>query len=288
MQSIKEIKTRIKSVTDTAKITKAMELISASKMSSYSAKYSNNMLYYSHVQEVISNIIWSASTDIQHKFLEKRTEGKNAFIIIGSDKGLAGDYNYSLLKYANNVISENPDSKVFCVGKKVSDFFANLGDNVEIIDCNREPILEDARKISTKLEYLYSNKEINSLSIIFTKMVSKAYQEPSILKVLPMEKENFRHHLKIKDGMISTIDFEPSYKRVFDKLVPEYLVGMVYTCLIQSKYSEHLERMRAMNGATSNALDLVDELNLTYNKVRQEKITTELNELGTVHLIEEN
>jgi len=285
MKNVKEIKARIKSITETAQITKAMELISASKMQKASLKYNNNRAYFSRIRECIFDILTYGDLNTEQIYLKKRQEGYTFFLIIGSDKGLAGEYNHSLLSFAANEVRSVEKRKIFCIGTTVYNYFQGLGEDVENISYNHEPILEDARIIATDFTERYKAGEMREMVIIFTKLVSKAMQKPQKIRLLPILKEDFE--AKKEDmGRNIKLYFEPNVSSVMKILAPQYILGIVYSCLIESKYGEHLERMRAMNAATESANDIVSSLQIKYNKARQEKITTEMTELSSSHIDE--
>ncbi|MGN1042008.1 MAG: FoF1 ATP synthase subunit gamma [Christensenellales bacterium] len=280
MQSVKDIKARIKSVSETAKITRAMELISASKMQKASVRYNDCQAYFVKVREIIGDIIHNAEpTDSPHPYLDGNRKGKKAYLIIGSDKGLSGDYNHALNEFAHSVIKE--DAVIFCAGDIVYRSFVGHGDVRKI--SLEKGTLEEARIIATHIAEYYKNGEINEVDVIFTRLVTKSRQECTSIKLLPILKQDFE--IRKENEYIKRLDFEPSPMSVFAIIVPQYIIGMIYGCITEAKYAEHLERMRAMNSATESAEELKESLQISYNKARQEKITTELTELS-VSLLE--
>ncbi len=284
MKNVKEIKARIKSVTETAQITKAMELISASKMQKSSLKYGSNRAYFSRVRECISDILHYGDLSGEQKYLKKRESGATYFLVVGSDKGLSGEYNHNLLSFAAKEIAKVDKRKIFCIGTTVYNYFQSQGEDVENISFNHEPILEDARIIATDFAERFKADEMKEMVIIYTKLVSKTMQMPQSIRLLPILKEDFEKN-QGEDKNIK-LYFEPNVNSVINILAPQYILGIMYSCLIESKYGEHLERMRAMNSATQSANDIVSSLHLMYNKARQEKITTEMTELSSSHIEE--
>ncbi len=284
MQSVKDIKARIKSVSETAKITKAMELISASKMQKASVRYNNSQAYFIKVRRILGDIMNNTEfdEDNMHPYLDGKRAGRKAYLIIGSDKGLSGDYNHAVNEFAKSVIGEDDGSIIFCIGDVVYKNFSSAYKDVRKINCP-EGTLEDARIIATHIAEDYKKGEINRVEVIYMHLVTKSKQECSVMKLLPILKEDFS--VVKENEYIKRLDFEPDAMSVFAILVPQYLVGILYGCITEGKYAEHLERMRAMNAACDSAKKLMDELQLNYNKARQEKITTELTELS-VSLLE--
>ncbi len=282
MDNIKEIKARKKSVTETAQITRAMELISASKMQKGSVKYANNRAYFMRVRECISSVLNNTEFYTKHNYL-KRNEGDTYFLIIGSDRGLAGEYNHTLLSFATEEIKKAENRKIFCIGAKVFHHFHEMGESVVEIKCAPEPVLEDARIITNDFIQMYDASEMGELVIIYTKLITKSVQKPDVIRLLPVLKEDFPLGAEEKE---TKLDFEPDVATVMEILVPQYILGIVYSCLIESKFNEHLERMRAMSASTDNANKLIKELQLSFNKARQAKITTEITELSSAQLID--
>lgn len=284
MQSVKDIKNRIKSVSETAQITRAMELISASKMQRASVRYNNSQEYFNKVRKVIYDIVVNAEFDEKHPYLTEGRKGKKAYVVIGSDKGMSGDYNHSVISYASEIIEKDTDCVVLCIGDTVFQHFAALGKEVGKLECSQEGTLEDARIIATGLVERYKSGELNEIDVIYTRLITKAKQSCDIIKLLPILPENFEADKKGESFYKSRLEFEPNASEVFGILVPQYFIGILYGCITAGKYTEHLERMRAMNSATKNANELLEELQLNYNKARQEKITTGITELSAVLL----
>lgn len=285
MENVKDIKVRIKSVTETAQITRAMELISASKMQKGSVKYANNRAYFMRVRECLSSVLNNSEFYSKHMYLKKKQGGETYFLIIGSDKGLAGEYNHTLISFATQEIQKVEKRKLFCIGATVYNHFEAMGESVVNVPCEQEPVLEDARIIANDFIQMYDAGEMDEMIIIYTKLITKAVQKPDVIRLLPVLKEDFPLAL---DGQETKLDFEPDVSSVMKILVPQYILGIAYSCLIESKFNEHLERMRAMSAATENANELINDLQISFNKARQEKITTEITELSSAQLNEQN
>lgn len=281
MQSVKDIKNRIKSVSETAQITRAMELISAAKMQKASARYNSSQAYFTKVRKIIYDIVKFSDFDEPHPYLTRKKEGKHAYLIIGSDKGMSGDYNHAVISFASETVEKDPESEVLCIGETVFKHFTETRGQVEKIACSQEGTLEDARIIATRLVEDYKQGIYSEINIIYMSLVSKSRQKCAMIRLLPILSEDFDVE---STGYISRLEFLPDAESVFGILVPQYFIGILYGCITAGKYTEHLERMRAMNSATKNASELLDELQINYNKARQEKITTEITELSAVLL----
>ena len=150
----------------------------------------------------------------------------------------------------------------------------------------QNPTLDDARGITQDLIDLYDLDFIDSIKVVYTEMVSPAEQRPVVLRLLPILKEDFAD-IEEEEASKVIFDFEPSPKEVLDILAPQYALGIVFSCLIQSVYSENYERMRMMKEATENAKDLINKLSLEYNRARQEAITKEIAELSSSSLFQQ-
>lgn len=282
MQNIVDIKNRSASIKETAQITKAMEMISTSKLRKANKKYISNSAYFNKVRLTIKDILEHTAGNINHPYLAKQQGERTAYIIIASDKGLAGDYNHKILKYAYEEISQKSDRYLFVIGHMAQAFFQARGifPDIEYLHAAQNATLDDARGITQDLLEMYDNHMIDSIKVIYTKMVSSTVQQPVTLRLLPLVPEDFLDiPSELNYGAI--LDFEPSPKKVFDILVPQYIIGIVYSCLIQSIYSEHYERIRTMHNATQNANELIEKLDLEYNRARQELVTTEIAEISS-------
>ncbi len=279
MQSVKDIKNRIKSVSETAQITRAMELISAAKMQKASTRYNSSQAYFNKVRKIIYDIVKFSDFDEPHPYLNLKKGGKHAYLVIGSDKGMSGDYNHSIISFASEIVEKDSDGEVLCIGETVYKHFLDKRGKAEKIVCSQEGTLEDARIIATGLVEDYKAGIYNEINIVYTSLVSKSKQQCAVMRLLPILAEDFEADFG-SEGYIKRLDFLPDAATVFGILVPQYFIGVLYGCITAGKDTEHLERMRAMNSATKNASELLDELQINYNKARQEKITTEITELS--------
>lgn len=273
MQSIKDIKSRIKSVSETAQITRAMELISAAKTQKAAARYNNSRAYFDQVRPLLFNIVRSVEFDEENYYMTVR-EGKKAYLVIGSDKGMSGDYNHAIISYVME--NTNEGDELFCIGEAVYASLSSVrGDRVSLLPCSPDGELEDARLIAATLLSGYDDGQYTELSVIYTSMVNKAQQDCKSLLLLPIVPEGEKNKTELN------FEFAPDYKSVFVSILYQYVVGTIFGCILSGKYTEHLERMRATNAATQNANELLEQLQLNFNKARQEKITTELTELSS-------
>ncbi len=280
MLNLSEIKYHINSVEKTRQITSAMELISVSKMKKATQKYENNLTYFKKVRHTIKDILQHSPDGITHKYLSHREGKRTVYVVIASDKGMAGDYNHNVLNMVWQHMQNVEEKYVFTIGQMAREFFAKNGQTVDIeyMHTIQNPTLDDARHITENIIEMYDNNLFDEVLVCFTREYSMAKQEPMMIKLLPVEAKDFDD--VIVDGEHSgQIEYEPSRKDVLNLLVPQYIVGSLYGCLVQSVASEHLKRMTAMSSATKNANEMLEELKVDYNKARQEKITNELTEI---------
>ncbi|MDD3946608.1 MAG: ATP synthase F1 subunit gamma [Clostridia bacterium] len=280
MQNIIDIKNRIKSIKDTAQITKAMQLISVSKMRKADEKYEQNDRYYRRIKSTIKDIFAHTST-VTHPYLQHRPGNATAYIVIASDAGLAGDYNHRVLSFAENEIKTVDKYKIFTVGHIAEEFFVNRNyeTDSEFVYCTQNPTIDDVRRLATTAVDLYDTGEVDEVRIIYTRHV-KGHNIALSTRVVPIEKSDFDDAKSFSDYN-EILLFEPSASQVFNILVPQYVLGTIFNALIESIRCEHSERMMAMNNATNNANDMIHTLELEYHRARQAKITSELSEMSS-------
>ena len=280
MSDTAEIKHRIKSVSDTRQITKAMELISVAKVRKAMQKQAVNAAYFNSVRYTIKDIM-RHSTDIRHKYLVHRPNNRTAYIVIAGDKGLAGAFNSNVLNMAWEHMQARPVHYVVTIGQMARAFFENKRQPVdlEFTHAVTNPTLHDARGITRDILDLYDRNLMDEVVVVFTRMYSTTVQKPELVRLLPISESDIPE--EIRSTFTGEILYDPSPKEVLNVLVPQYLVGMIYSVLIHSFASEHASRMLAMSNANKNADKMLETLNLEYNRSRQSAITTELLDLAS-------
>ena len=281
MANAREIKLRIKGINETKKITKAMKLISASKLKKARAMHEATMPFFRRVQDTMTDIL-AHLPDIESVYFDKRekkTERKNGYIVVASDKGLNGGYNHNILKLASNVIDKEK-SIVFPIGNVVVNHMIKEGYNT-IADFGYSGEINDigvSQSVADHLLDLYKEGEIDELYLIFTEMESAISLKPRIMKLLPLEKKDVVNPERETDKFMK-LSLEPTPEEVFDMLASKFVKGILYSGLIESYVSEHSARMNAMDNATNNAEKIVKKLTLNYNRARQAAITQEISEI---------
>ncbi len=280
MSDTAEIKHRIKSISDTRQITKAMELISVAKMRKAMEKQAVNAAYFNSVRSTIKDIM-RHSTDIHHKYLEHRPNDRTAYIVIAGDKGLAGAFNNNVLNMAWEHMQTRPVHYVVTIGQMARAFFEHKHQPVdlEFTHAVTNPTLHDARGIMRDILDLYDKNLMDEVVVVFTRMYSTTVQKPELVRLLPIVETDIPG--EETSSFTGDILYDPSPREVLNVLVPQYLVGMIYSVLIHSFASEHAARMLAMSNANKNADAMLESLNLEYNRSRQDAITTELLDLAS-------
>ena len=280
MADIAELKHRIKSIQDTHQITKAMELISVAKMRKAMLKQAASSVYFDKVRATLKDIMLH-STDIRNAYVRHRPDTRAAYIVVAGDKGLAGAFNNNVLNLAWQHIQTRPVHYVITIGQMARSFFESRDQAVdlEFTHAVTSPTLHDSRGIMRDILDLYDRNLMDEVYVVFTRMISSSVHEPTVVKLLPIEAKDIE--VEAASSFRGEICYDPSPSEVLDILVPQYLVGMIYSTLIHSAASEHAARMMAMSNANKNADKMLDSLSLEYNRLRQSAITTELLDLSS-------
>lgn len=269
--STKEIKNRIRSMESTKQITKAMEMVAASKLRHAQNQVQNARPYFETLRDTIKDII-ASDAQISSPYVSARPVKRAVVIVIAGDRGLAGGYNSNVIKAAQ-AQCEGKEVTVLPIGKKAMDWFKS-----------RQPILTeqyaeagemtvgDCFSIAKQLAQKYCAGEFDEILIAYTKFVSVLTQTPVMLPLLPLTQVEGAH-----SG--SEIVYEPDCETVLERIVPEYLGGVLYGALCESRAAEQAARRTAMNAATQNAEEMIEDLSLKFNQARQAAITQEITEI---------
>jgi len=273
--STKEIKTRIRSMESTKQITKAMEMVAASKLRRAQAQVLSSRPYFEILFNTINEIV-DTNRDFSSPYLTQRPVKKIAYVVIAGDRGLAGGYNSNILKLVMNEI-QGKDACVVPIGKKAVDYFKSH--NVPMLTTNyaeaENMSLGDCFTIAKRLCKQYLSGEFDEICVAYTNFVSVLSQTPGSLRLLPL----LRHDTGKEGTVESDIVYEPDATEVFDAIVPEYLGGILYGALCESRASEQAARRTAMDSATQNADEMIANLSLQFNRARQAAITQEITEI---------
>lgn len=281
MANMREIRTRIKSIGDTMKITNAMYLISSSKLKKARKQLEATEPYFEMIQAALVDIAAHAP-DLKHPFFDtrnKKQRKKRGYLIMTADRGLAGAYNHNVLKMAEEQISGDEDCKLFVMGYMGRNYFGKRNEafmDEDFFYTTQNPTIYRARRIAEQLIDLYLQEELDEICIIYTKMISSMVSEAKMVKVLPLNRGDYEMAGK-RPGRATA--FQPSIHAVMDRLVPNYVKGLVYGAMVESFSSELNARMMAMEGASKSAKEMIQALELLYNRARQAAITQEITEV---------
>jgi F-type H+-transporting ATPase subunit gamma len=289
MPSTRDIRRRIKSVKNTAQITKAMQMVAAAKMRKAQQAALVGRPYADLMNEVLAQAA-TRTAAFEHPLMEVREVKKRAVIIVSTDRGLCGGLNGNLLREAAKV---DKNTTVFIgAGKKGSQFIARTKRQLAAEFTYKDtPQFAEARAISKFAQDLFLKGEVDAVDILYTKYISTLVQQPTTIPFLPVGKiEAVKAGIGAKAEELKVVDktdlfeFEPDEKTVLSALLPHSLNFQVHQILLEAKASEHSARMVAMKNATDNAKQLIKDLTLEYNKLRQSNITKELLEITTAQM----
>ena len=266
-----EIKRRIKSVESTRKITKAMGLVATSKLRKARKELIANEQYNNLCKEVISEVVSSMPEDFDSIYY-KSFDGDKLYIVLTSDTGLCAGYNNTVAIYLNNLVQKSGGAKVVVVGSKGISYLSRykISTYAEYVDLPDMPATKDINRIYNDAIYLYEKGDVSEVNIVYTEFISPVKQEVKSVKILPIEKKASREGQYI---------IEPSEEAVFKNAIDMYLKSQLKTCMLSAKAREHSARMTAMDEATENANDILQSLNIKFNRIRQGIITQEISEI---------
>ncbi len=269
-----DIKRKIKSVNSTMQITKAMKLVSTAKLKKNRDRVDITKPYFDTVLETVQNMV-SSQKSIKHDFLEERLIKKTLYILITSDRGLCGGYNINAIKKAIEDVSAPHKALFIPIGKKAFDYLKNRDYNChkEFIGISESPQFSHSQSIAREALRLFKREEIDEIKLVYTRLVSTISQEATMLKLLPVEK------IETENEIQEFINYIPSVEEVLDYLIPKYVESTIYGALVESAASEQAARRIAMENATDNAQEMIDELVLSFNQARQAAITQEISEI---------
>ena len=279
MANLKDIRERIKSVKSIKQVTKAMKMVAAAKM----RKAQENMEKARPYSKKISDLVDTFLLDVQnHELPEIKVRDnckKVLFVVITSDRGMAGAFNANVLKMAHKAIDEfgKDNAELICIGKKSATYFKSREYNIvlDYIDFWNTLSFDVGLSIAQDIISRYMNKEVDRVQVIYNKFINVAKQEVYNEIFLPITPST----ISMEESELSDMIYEPSKKAVIEKMIPRYLNIMIWQYLLESNASEQAARMIAMENATSNADDMIKDLTLQFNKARQTAITTEMLEI---------
>ncbi len=277
MATMRDIKRRRDSIQSTEQITKAMKLVATVKLQKSRVKAESAKPYFQFMCDTINSII-ARSGNIDHRYLKAGASPKKAVITITSNRGLAGGYNNNIVKLVSSSLPA-ADTFVYAIGRKGRDGLARKGyqvrgDYSEVIN---DPLYQDAAELTGVLLESFTKGEIGEIYLAYTTFKNTMAHIPTLIRLLPVQMEAREAEEEPKARAI--MDYEPDDETVLDAIVPKYMSSLIYGALLEAVASENGARMTAMDSATSNAEEMIEDLSLQYNRARQGAITQELTEI---------
>ena len=289
--SLNEIKTRIASTKKTSQITRAMQMVSASKLTKSEASSQKFQVYATKVREIVTHLTATQLNDIAsenprgdinyNSMLLSRPVKKTGYIVITADGGLVGGYNSSILKQTMSILEEDhqsPDDYVMiAIGGAGADFFKARGINLayELRNLSDQPSFDEVRKIVNMATTMYQNEVFDELYVCYNHHINSLTSQFRVEKMLPISDLDPEEATTFEQEYI----FEPSKEEILSQLLPQYAESLIYGAIVDAKTAEHAAGMTAMKTATDNAANIIDELTVSYNRARQGAITQEITEI---------
>jgi F-type H+-transporting ATPase subunit gamma len=275
-KGMREIKRQIKSTQNTKQITRAMEMVAASNLRRAQRAAEASRPYSDKLKEVVGSIA-AGSKGAKHPMLQNREVKKTGYLVITSDKGLAGGYNANVLRKVMAEISERHKSTaeyaVFVIGRKGSNFFRkrNIPVLQEVIGVADTPVFSDIKSVAAAAVANFENGTYDQLFLVYNQFKNAITQIPTVKRLLPME--------DVPVAATASYEYEPSPEGVLEVLLPKYAETLIFSAVLEGKASEFGARMTAMNSATKNATKMISSYTLAYNRARQASITQEISEI---------
>ena len=276
MASMREIKRRRGSIQSTQQITKAMKLVSTVKLQKARTRAENSKAYFQYMYRTVTSMLAKAG-NVEHPYLKKDSSDKVGIVVVTSNRGLAGGYNANIsrLIIGSGLAKENV--RLYTVGKKGADSLGKKGYEIvkDYSDVIEEPTYQAAKEISERLLLDFMEGEIGEIYVAYTEFKNTVTHIPKLMQLLPVEPAE-----EVSDGdTLTPMNFEPEDETAIGLLVPKYVTSILYGSFVEAVASENGARMQAMDAATNNAEELIDDLELMYNRARQGAITQELTEI---------
>ncbi len=272
MPNLRELRSRIKSVDSTARVTKALQMIAAAKMKKAQDKVIDGREYSNKLNGILSNV-YESNPEIFSES-ESNINGTNLILLITPDRGLCGALVSNILKEANRYISDSvsANTEILVVGKKGNSFILKSANEVsKLFKISDMPTFEEVTQITRPIIDKYNKGDFSELNVIYSEFISTAIQKPKTSKLFPIEINN-------NDKNLASVDFlyEPDLETVSKALIPRYIEMNIFNAILNAVASEHSARLVAMQNATDNATELKEDLTLDLNKARQQTVTSEI------------
>ncbi|MDG3303552.1 F0F1 ATP synthase subunit gamma [Streptococcus suis] len=281
--SLNEIKSKIASTKKTSQITGAMQMVSASKLAKSEQLAQSFQIYASKVRQITTDLLRGElmASDTSNPMLIRRPVQKSGYIVITSDSGLKGSYNSSILKAVMGMIEQDHDSKdeyeIIAIGSMGADFFRARGINpvFELRGLADNPSFEEVQKIISKSVEMYKNELFDELYVCYNHHVNSLTSQVRVQQMLPVEDLDHNE----ADGYTATFELEPNREVILEQLLTQYAESTIYGAILDAKTAENAAGMTAMQTATDNAKNVINDLTIQYNRARQAAITQEITEV---------
>ena len=283
MASMRDIKRRKGSIQSTQQITKAMKLVSTVKLQRAKQNAEKSGTYFRYMYDTVNSIL-KRTKNLDHKYLKSGETGKKAVIVITSNRGLAGGYNSNVIKLITRGELADENLAIYAIGKKGKEALQRKYEiKADYSDVIEEPAYADAMAISKEVLEAFANGEISEIYLAYTAFKNTVVHIPTLLKLLPVEISQEETQETVGDEEAddnrAPMNFEPEDEEALNLLIPKYITNLIYGGMVEAVASENGARMQAMDSATSNAEEMIDNLTLLYNRARQGSITQELTEI---------
>lgn len=282
MASMRDIKRRRTSIQSTQQITKAMKLVSTAKLQKARSRAEDSKAYFNCMYQTMTSLLAKAG-NLDHPYVKSNGCEKKAIVVVTSNRGLAGGYNSNIVRLITGSDFKKEDVRIYAVGGKGLELLKHRGyevvaDYSEIIE---EPVYDDAKVVATRLLDDFAKGEIGEIYLAYTFFKNTVSHIPTLMKVLPVEAQEAEEGEEEANAVdkITPMNFEPEEEEAVRLLVPKYISSILYGAFIEAVASENGARMQAMDSATSNAEEMINNLELKYNRARQGAITQELTEI---------
>ena len=277
METMRDIKRRINSIKNTQKITKAMKMVAAAKLKKSEEKAEAARPFFKKTKSILADVVRYTKDASEHPLFAELDGNKYLYIILSADRGLCGPYNAKVIDKLEKSISKDADIYLMTIGRKARDYFKRREYNIisEYLQLADYPDFSLARKIASEVISFYEEGIINKVTLIYTHYDSPLNQTVKAFSLLPVDMSEVE---KKEENRVDYL-YEPGPAEVLDLLLPKYVHNILYSALLESKASEFGSRMTAMDAATDNAGEIIDNLTLSYNRARQAAITKEITEI---------
>ena len=277
MASMRDIKRRKGSIQSTQQITKATKLVSTVKLQRAKTRAERSKAYFQCMYDTMNSMLAKVG-ESDHPYLKSSGNGKKAVVLITSNRGLAGGYNSNAIKLITKGDFKKEELVIYAVGKKGRDTLSRYGYEIraDYSDMIEDPQYPDAMVLCNRLLQDFTNGEISEIYLVYTAFKNTVSHEPILRKLLPVEAQE-KEEASTEDR--APMNFEPEDEEALKLIIPKYVTSMVYGGMVESAASENGARMQAMDSATSNAEEMIENLTLLYNRARQGSITQELTEI---------